>query len=207
MRKVINIKGKRFGRLIAIRPNGKRGTRIAWLCKCDCGNTTTVDGGSLRNEDTKSCGCLSREKSKSRAVHGLSKHPIYYAYYDMLKRCYNPDADGYKYYGGRGIQVKYRNFIHFRDEMISTWKAGLTIDRIDVNGDYKPGNCRWVTMEVQQQNKRNNKLTPASVIGIRQLRKDEPRLTQRKIAEIFGVSEKRVSVVLRNLAWKNVEEK
>lgn len=92
--------------------------------------------------------------------HGLSRHPLYSSYYTIIKRCYNPKHDGYKNYGERGIKVceewlnSYEEFYNWA--INNGWKQSLSLDRIDVNGDYCPENCRWITMFEQQSNKRNS---------------------------------------------------
>lgn len=139
-----------------------------WLCRCDCGKEFVTLGKSLRSGLTKSCGCYSHSlRVKESTTHGLSHERLYRVWVDMKKRCYDPAFKYYKNYGGRGIAVcdEWRNdYISFR-----TWamengydpfapKGLCTIDRIDVNGDYSPENCRWVDMYEQGQNKTNNRI-------------------------------------------------
>ena len=130
-----------------------------WLCKCDCGNYVTVRAYSLKN-NTRSCGCLQKElTSMSKKTHGLSKNILYSVMYSIKNRCYNKNEPSYKYYGKRGIIICNEwknNFISFYNWAINNgYKKGLTIDRIDVNGNYEPNNCRWITIQEQQKNKRN----------------------------------------------------
>lgn len=160
-----NIIGYRFGRLTVVdeyENRNKEGRRL-WICSCDCGNSAIVDTKSLTTGSTTSCGCYRREKHKQLTTkHGESKRKLYYVWNDMKSRCADANAAPYKDYGGRGISVC--------DEWVSSYKAfrdwavengyadGLTLDRIDVNGDYTPCNCRWVTMKIQSNNKRNNRI-------------------------------------------------
>ncbi len=94
-------------------------------------------------------------------THGMSSTKLYYAWQATKTRCYNKGRLDYKYYGGRGIKVCDRwlnSFENFREDMGSTWKKGLSIDRIDVDGNYEPGNCRWVHVGRQSGNRRSNRL-------------------------------------------------
>lgn len=150
--------GQRFGRLVVISQAPSAGGSRRWNCQCDCGNTTVARTGDLRKGDTKSCGCIRKEVMCTRL--NLSRHPIYTTWNSMIGRCYRPATNGYSNYGGRGITVcdEWKDdFMSFYDwSILNGWKEGLTIDRIDVNGNYEPSNCRWVTREVQAKNKRTN---------------------------------------------------
>lgn len=163
-----DLTGQRFGRLtvIAIHGKDKRG-KLLWLCRCDCGNTSTVRPYNLKNGNTKSCGCFQKEVS-GNLKHGLLKaanrqetHRLHYIWASMKTRCNNSNRKGYKDYGERGIKVCKEwndDFKAFYDWALSHGYAdNLTIDRIDVNGNYEPSNCRWITNIEQQKNKRNSK--------------------------------------------------
>jgi hypothetical protein len=163
--------GMRFGRLVTIKkveklPNDK-GKHNKWLCQCDCGNTKVARSNLLRNGQTKSCGCLMKEtaakNSKSCITHGLAfKTPLYTIWSGMKQRCYYLNSKHYKDYGGRGICICHdwrENFKSFYDWAVNNgYKKGLTIDRIDCNGNYEPSNCRWITIIEQSRNKRSNRL-------------------------------------------------
>lgn len=157
-----DITGQRFGRLVAIRPNGKQGNNIKWLCRCDCGNEITTNVSSLTRGKTKSCGCLRKEiTSKQFTKHGGRLDHLYAIYCSMKKRCKNPNDNHYEFYGGKGVKVCdewQSNYASFKEWALQNgYSPKLSIDRIDVNGNYEPSNCRWVTMKEQANNKTNNK--------------------------------------------------
>lgn len=151
MSKRIDLTGKRFGRLVVVKFTGKRrGTNALWKCVCDCGNTAIVVSSELQRGRTRSCGCLHREVAKKMSTkHGLWKHPLNKVWITIKQRCYNPNCAQYPYYGRRGIKVcdKWKDsFKAFYDWAINNgYKKGLTIDRIDDEGNYEPSNCQWIT--------------------------------------------------------------
>lgn len=158
MGKRIDMTGKVFGRLTVLEDTGKRNNckRIIYLCKCECGNLKEIDAASLRKGDTKSCGCLKIEKATK---HGLSNSKLYRIWADMLQRCENENSPNFKYYGAKGITVfqEWHEFENFKEWSIRNgYKKGLSIDREEVFGNYDPSNCRWVTREVQDNNRRDS---------------------------------------------------
>ena len=157
---VKNIIGERFGRLVVIAESTeRRNNQLCWICRCDCGKITEpIMGGNLRSGHTKSCGC---KKTK----HGKYNTRLYQVWHGMKKRCHCKTDQAYKNYGGRGITVcdEWKNDFSsfekwaFANGYDETAKQGeCTLDRIDVNGNYEPSNCRWVDMKTQQNNRRNN---------------------------------------------------
>ena len=160
MSKPLDLIGKRFGALTVIerRPSDAKGQSM-WLVRCDCGNEKIVRGHDLSQGKTTTCGC-SRIKSCVFYEHGLSKDKLHGLWRNIKGRCYNPNNPSYKFYGGRGIKMcdEWTNdFVAFYDwAHANGYKEGLQIDRIDVDGDYCPENCRWVSKITQANNTRRN---------------------------------------------------
>lgn len=153
-----NLIGQRFGRL-------KDHThKTYWLCECDCPdhNRVVVYSHNLKSGQARSCGCFARERAvETNTKHGQSRTRLYHIWQHMIQRCENKSAKDYYRYGGRGITVcgDWHDFEVFKDwSMRSGYDDTLSIDREDVNGDYCPRNCRWVTQTIQQNNRRNNRL-------------------------------------------------
>ena len=159
--RLIDLTGKRFGRLVVVKRVEQTNARIRtarWLCKCDCGSDTTVDGSYLRTAATKSCGCLHRDVSGARfRTHGMTHTPEYATWRRMLMRCYNPNDISYSLYGERGIQVCDRwhnSFVAFFSDMGHRPSTRHSIGRIDSNGDYCAENCEWQTAREQATHSR-----------------------------------------------------
>lgn len=168
MSRFIDLTGHRFGRLTIVRraenyvsPNGT--SYASFICKCDCGKTVVVRSHDLRTGRTTSCGCYHDQCCRERrTVHSMSRSPLNEIWSAMKQRCSNKNSKDYKNYGGRGISVCEeweKDFTVFYEWSVkSGYKKGLSIDRIDVNGDYRPDNCRWVTQRVQSNNMRKNRV-------------------------------------------------
>ena len=154
---------QRFGRLLVIREvdNSNFKARFAmWECLCDCGNIIITQGSALRSGHTTSCGCYKNDLSKERATkHGYSQDRLYQTWADMKTRCNNPNHKSFHHYGGRGISYfqEWNEFEPFRVYALSIgYDDSLTIERIDVNGNYAPGNIKFIPLNEQIRNRRNS---------------------------------------------------
>lgn len=165
MGKLIDITGQRFGRWTVTKHSHTqkygRCTVHYWECICDCGNINTPSGESLKRGKSNSCGCLQIERtSNANSKHGQTQTKVYRVWKTMINRCRNDKVESFKYYGARGITVCDRwkeSFEAFRDDMGPRPSDKHSIDRIDVDGNYEPTNCRWATASEQALNKRPKK--------------------------------------------------
>lgn len=165
-----NLNGQKFGRLTVLELAGMKGGGSLWRCRCDCGQEKIVEGYNLKNGNSQSCGCLRREIASrngkkvgpKRLRHGHAKRiqrsSTYKSWDAMRQRCSNPKLPFFKNYGGRGIRVcerwmKFENFV----ADIGERPAGLTLDRINNDGNYEPGNCKWSNRKEQNNNQRPRK--------------------------------------------------
>jgi hypothetical protein len=158
------LSGLVFGRLVVLWLGHSTDRRSKWRCRCDCGCEVDVLASNLLRGATMSCGCLIKEKlaqanlrrAEVGRVHGMYGSPEYTTWASMIQRCQNSNNRRYKDYGGRGIKVCQRWLASFEEFFADMGKRpeATSIDRIDVNGDYEPGNCRWATAKQQASNKR-----------------------------------------------------
>lgn len=201
----IDLTGQRFGRWEALGQAQRHYTKsgrpiVMWRCRCDCGTVRDVDGLSLRSGKSVSCGCYRADNSREMMVKhnienakydGPYNHRLYNSWYGMIERCYNKKHKSYHNYGGRGITVcdEWRkSYLSFREWALSNgYKDYLTVDRIDVNGNYEPSNCRWATTKEQGNNRRTNHMVEANG--------EVHTLTQ--WADIFGVRLDRVQYYVK----------
>jgi hypothetical protein len=161
--------GQVFGFLTVVKDSGIRhgeSKRLVWLCRCECGNEALVQSVLLNTGRTKSCGCFQRQyRLTGKIRHGdSSKRSMgreYISWLAMKSRCANPRNNRFQYYGARGIKVcdRWQSYEEFLEDMGRKPSPSHSIDRIDVNGDYEPDNCRWATPVEQRRNRRDFVIT------------------------------------------------
>ncbi|HUW18251.1 MAG TPA: hypothetical protein VMW16_03030 [Sedimentisphaerales bacterium] len=177
-----NLIGKKFYRLMVLSEEPKRKGMRYFKCRCDCGNVKITQGVCLNNGSCKSCGCLQKEKAsklgKLKKTHGFSGTRFYRIWKGMRNRCYNKNEPAYPKYGGRGIYIteRWHEFENFKHDMYDSYllnskrvgEKNISIDRKDNDGNYCPENCRWVTVKIQNSNRRPKKLGRNAIRTIRQ---------------------------------------
>lgn len=195
----LDLTGQQFGRWTVLTKAKQKGSfgEIYWNCLCECGSRRTVTAQSLRNGKSKSCGCYSRDRTRT---HGMESTQIYNTWAQMLARCNNPNAINFHLYGGRGIRVceRWHRFEEFYADM-GDRPEGCQLDRINNDGDYQPGNVRWASLREQNRNRR-------STILLVWRGKQYPLP---ELAEMHGISRRKLAERLRkgfslNEALKNV---
>ena len=164
MPKFVDLTGRVFGSLEVLYRDENKNRQAAWRCECRaCGEQIVVRADHLQKTKAEDCRCGVRRLQSDREhqkTHGLSSHPLFAVWHQMIRRCENPDDIGFAYYGARGIRVcdAWRSFENFFADMVDGYAPGLTIDRISNDQGYSKSNCRWATRSEQQRNTRSNRL-------------------------------------------------
>jgi hypothetical protein len=202
----MDMTGRRYGRLVAIRLEYIRAKNRYWLFKCDCGVEKVIAVTGVRSGRVVSCGCYALERHAEvlrqvATTHGQSKTPEFISWQSAKARCFNKAVKSYPHYGGRGIamcDLWAKDFMAFREYM-GPMPEGHELERIDVNGQYEPGNCRWASCEEQAQNKRVTKLSPEAVREIRGSTETPAALARR-----FNATHKTITNARDGKSWKNI---
>lgn len=202
----LDLTGQKYGRLSVVSRAANLGRDVAWNCVCDCGETLVVRAGGLRTGNTRSCGCLKITHGHAR---GGTRSPTNSTWIAMRQRCYNPNHDCYHMYGGRGIEVCERwqgSFENFLEDM-GERPEGMTLDRINNDGDYSPDNCRWATPKQQSRSIRgekhyNAKITRKDVREIRSASKAGVGTVE--LAAQYGVHRTTIRRIVRRVSWGHV---
>lgn len=179
-----NLSGQKFNRLTAICRDTSKAKRVYWNCSCECGAFVSVSACDLKSGHTKSCGCFNQEaRIANNTTHGMSGTPTYISWLNMIDRCYDSTNKRFDSYGGRGICVcdAWRTFDGFFADM-GVRPEGMTLERIDVDGNYDPFNCKWATHKEQANNWR--KSIRAEYMG--------KSYTAKQLSELLGVNYGRV---------------
>lgn len=202
-----DLTGREFGRLTA--KERDKDYRDRWICECSCEKKTMRSFWlyDLHRGKVKSCGCISRENAYN-TKHGLSHSPLYKTWIGIKTRCFDKNKKRYKDYGGRGITLyaewvnNAKAFIDYVSKLQNYGKENFTLDRINNDGNYEPGNLRWASKSQQVQNTRYSVFSEEDILEIRRLLKTK---TTREICDIFNVHISYIRNIKNNISWKNIQ--
>lgn len=165
----IDLTGQKFGKLTVVKRAENVKRKVYWDCVCECGESKTIVSSSIIGGHTKSCGCLKAETiGNIRATHRMSNTTEYNSWRAMVERCTNQKYRYYHEYGGRGIKIcdRWKSFANFISDMGEKPSPKHSIDRIDVDGNYEPSNCKWSSQSEQCKNRRTQKSNKSGTTGV-----------------------------------------
>lgn len=198
MAQLIDLTGQRFGNLVVIERANDIGGYVAWKCRCDCGNELVMKSIRLRNRKWKMCkNCESKQRQEAR----VTDRRLYGVWEGICSRCNTPSSGAYEYYGGRGIKIckEWKDYLAFEKWALSSGydetapHGQCTLDRIDVNGDYEPNNCRWITQKQQSLNTRRSRV----------LMLNGESMTAKEWADKLGMPYGRLISRVNKLGWSD----
>ena len=194
--RLIDLSGQRFGKLTVINRAPNHRGRTMWNCICDCGNKSIISACHLRSGHSTSCGCYKAENMSSLfSIHKMTNTPLYRMYRNMLNRCYYKGSDHYESYGARGITVcdewKTGFEAFYQWAVNHGYENGLSIDRVDVDGNYCPENCRFIPINEQAYNKQDT----------RYVNYNGELLPLAKVAEAVGIDSGTIAARMDRWGW------
>ena len=205
MSQLIDLTGRRFGRLVVQHRVGVK-SPVYWRCVCDCGGETTTQGGRLKNGNTVSCGCYARERTSQRSIkHGKHSTPEYKSWQQLKERCLNPNCKNRANYMDRGITIHpawVESFEAFIADVGLRPDGYKSLDRINNDKGYEPGNVRWATPAMQARNRRSTRLDEIDVGAIRSL--SNMGMRQHELGRMFRVRSNVIHNIVHNKQWKDI---
>jgi hypothetical protein len=206
---LIDLTGERIGVLTVLsRDTTSNHKRSYWICRCECGKVKSMLGDGLRSGKTKSCGCKVHRQLSDNEVLSSKRNRYYRIWRNIKTRCFNPNSKDYNRYGGRGVTIcekwvdDSRNFIDYIQSLRGGNDPQLTLDRIDSDKNYEPGNLRWASPALQARN-RQNTISPETVRILEQ-HIAMGKYTNQQLADMFNISISSLKTIKRGEHWSQL---